>query len=58
MIYEDGSLDSAEDLFAQISVVTTTIKEMLSVSANVRLSVRRQIETCVFVEGLNFEHFL
>ena len=57
-VYENDSIDSAEDLVALISVVKATIKEMPSVSANVRRSVRRLIEACVLVEGRNFEHFL
>lgn len=58
LIYDDGPVDSAEDLVARISVAAATIREMPGVFANVRRSIHRRVQACVRVGGRNFEQFL
>ena len=58
LIYEDGAVDSAEDLVARTSVGAATIREMPGVFANEWQSIHRRFEACVLVGGRNFEQFL
>ncbi|PRD28951.1 UNVERIFIED_CONTAM: hypothetical protein NCL1_30891 [Trichonephila clavipes] len=51
-------VDSDEALVARIAVVAGEIQEMPKVSFNVRQSLRRQCETCIFADGCFFEQFL
>ena len=58
LIYDDGPVDSAEDLVARISVAAANIREMPGVFANVRRSLRRRFQALVRVGGRNFEQLL
>ncbi|GFS69162.1 uncharacterized protein TNCV_4010161 [Trichonephila clavipes] len=51
-------VDSDEVLVAKIAVVAGDIWEMPGVFANVRQSLRRRCEACIFVGGRSFEQFL
>ncbi|GFV44685.1 uncharacterized protein TNCV_212381 [Trichonephila clavipes] len=51
-------VDSDVSLVARIAVVAGEIQEMLGVFANVRHSLRRWCEACIFAGGCFFEQFL
>ncbi|GFT92757.1 uncharacterized protein TNCV_739471 [Trichonephila clavipes] len=51
-------VDSDETLSARIAVVAGDIWEMLGVFANIRQSLHRRCEACIFAGGRSFEQFL
>ncbi|GFW23133.1 uncharacterized protein TNCV_3802331 [Trichonephila clavipes] len=50
-------VDSNEALFARIAVVAGDIREMPGIFANVRHSLRRRCEACIFADAHSFEQF-